>query len=166
MARRETYIGEKYYLYEQKSLFETPHSKLHTSILHRQETRFLSHRARQSDKNEKRAQRWDRKDWPYRQMSIRFVGCHCFLKQESQFMIFSISHITLHCTSRSSMIQDVALLHVISCTPYGTVSYRLYVVIRKIYVEIVHFTGYCTMRIECRHHSRRILRDNDGMGDV
>ena len=29
-----------------------------------------------------------------------------------------------------------------------------------------HGTVYCTMRIECRRHSWRILRDNGGMGDV
>ena len=82
---------------------------------------------------------------------------------------------SLYCTtlgsrdpSRSSMIQDVALrlLHVISCAQYGTVSYRLCVVIRKIYIVVFHCTVYCTMRIEGGCHLWRILRCDGGMGDV
>ena len=48
---------------------------------------------------------------------------------------------------------EVAFLHVISRTQYSTVSYRLCDVIRKIHIEIVHCTVYCTMRIEGRRHS-------------
>ena len=45
------------------------------------------------------------------------------------------------------MIPDVALLHVTSCTQDSTVSYRLCVMIMKIFVEILHFTVYCAMRM-------------------
>ena len=44
------------------------------------------------------------------------------------------------------MIQDLALVHVTSCAEYGTVSYRLFVVIRKIYVEIFHGMAQCTVQ--------------------
>ena len=37
--------------------------------------------------NKKRAQRWDRKDW---QVAIRFVGCHCFLKQDYSTVLLVI----------------------------------------------------------------------------
>ena len=68
------------------------------------------------------------------------------------------SHTTLESTPdrtpgarRSSMIQYAhtlygGLLLVISCAHYGTVSYRLRVVICKIYHETFHCTVYCTMR--------------------
>ena len=56
------------------------------------------------------------------------------------------------------MIPYVALRHVISCAQYGTVSYRLSVMIRKIDVEIFHCTVSCTMSFEGRRHSWRILR--------
>ena len=118
--------------------------------------------------DEKRAQRWDRRDWSYRKVSLRFVRFHCFLKQDrfllSQFIKLS-HYFRVHSgPSHSSIILYVVLLHVIS---YRTISYRLCVVIRKIYVEILHCTVYCTMRIEGRRRrSWRILRGNGGMGDV
>ena len=40
--------------------------------------RHDKHTNKQND-NEKRAQRWDRKDWLYRKVSLRFVQFHCFL---------------------------------------------------------------------------------------
>ena len=63
--------------------------------------------------NEKRAQRWDRKYWLYRQEWLRCGGTHYFLKQ-----------------------------------------------------EIFCCTVFCTMCIEGRRHSWRILIGNGGMGDT
>ena len=46
----------------------------------------------------------------------------------------------------------------ISRAKYGTVlSYRLWVEIRKVDIEIFHCTVYCTMCIEGRHHSWRFF---------
>ena len=100
------------------------------------------------------------------EMIDRIEKCHsglcnpCFLKQNnflwSQFMILSHS-VCRPMLIRSSMIQDVGL----SCTQYGTVSYRLYIVIKtKLRWNLARH------RIEGRRRSRRILRGNGGIGDV
>ena len=65
-------------------------------------------------------------------MSLRFVP----LFSQARLLLVITVHDTfilllsaMHSEpSRTSMTQDVALLHVISCTQYGTVSYRLCVV--------------------------------------
>ena len=62
---------------------------------------------------------WVRIDWSYRQVAIRFVECHCF--SEAQLLsvvtvhdIFTLLFSALYSgPSRSSRIQDIALLHVI-----------------------------------------------------
>ena len=90
-------------------------------------------------------------------VSLRFVQFYCFLKQdyffESQLMISAHFFVVHSGLNRSSMIWYVALLHLILCAQYGTVSYRLCVVIHKIYVEIFYCTGCCTMCIEGFRHS-------------
>ena len=59
--------------------------------------------------------------------------------------------LTLLCSAQhsgaKSQFLDVALLCVISCTQYGTVSYRLCVVIRKIYVPTAQCTVQCALKV-------------------
>ena len=110
--------------------------------------------SRQKD-NEKRAQRWDRKDWSYRKVSLRFVQLATVLFSETRLLLVLTVHVTRTLTQshttvlvcrvlqsklqfRDIVIRCVARLHVISSAQNvnGTVSYQLWVKIRKIYVEI------------------------------
>ena len=105
----------------------------------------------------------------------RIEKCHSGLRNSVVFssktvLLLLISQsvhdiLTRLCTS-TFYIWNVALLHVISCARCGTVSYRLRIVIRKILPWSSCYTVYCTMGIEGRRHSWRILRGNGGMGDV
>ena len=72
--------------------------------------------------------------------------------------IFSVSAFDIN--DRRSMIRDVALLH--ACDIMHTVRYGII----PTYVDIFHSTVHCTMRVEGRRHSWRILRGNGGMGAV
>ena len=82
----------------------------------------------------KRAQRWDRKVWSYRQVSLQFVGWYYSLKQDLLFLFSwlhrEIQFPTLACAPQFQGTV-IARLHVISCTQHDTVSHWLCIVIRN-----------------------------------
>ena len=73
---------------------------------------------------------------------------YSYPRTRSHFLVSSALRAGPSRCSTSSVIRYSALLLVISCAQYGTVSYRFGVEIRKIDVEIFHCIMYCAMGIE------------------